>query len=59
MKSLSTAIELVHTTRDELDRGRVPHPAPEVLLIEVGSDEWYRNEIPAQSCRRGACRRLS
>jgi hypothetical protein len=38
---------LVHTTRSELESGRFTGPAPEVLLVEVGGDPWYTEEIPA------------
>lgn len=47
MLAISPRIELIHTTRDELDAGFVPQPGPEVVLIELGGDPWYHFEIPA------------
>ena len=46
IESVSPRIDLLHTTRAELDAGKVPGPAPEVLLIEASGDEPYLDEIP-------------
>jgi phosphoglycerate dehydrogenase-like enzyme len=41
-------VELIHTTRDELDQGIVPGPGADVLLIELGGEPWYHHEVPAE-----------
>jgi phosphoglycerate dehydrogenase-like enzyme len=46
IQAVSPMIRLVHTTRDELDQDRLPETGAEILLLEAGDDEWYRNEIP-------------
>jgi len=46
IKAVSPRVRLLHTTRDELDDGVLPMVGAEVLLLEAGDDEWYRNEIP-------------
>lgn len=46
--AVSPRIELIHTTRDELDAGLVPEPGPEVVLSELGGDPWYHFEVPAE-----------
>lgn len=56
--SVSPRIDLVHTTRAELERGIVPDPAPEVLLIEASGDEPYLDEITAQGFARLVTPRL-
>lgn len=47
--AVSSRVQVTHTTRFELDEGTVPEAPPEVLLIEVGGDEWYYEEIPAEA----------
>ena len=46
IKAVSPRVRLLHTTRDELDQDILPMTGAEVLLLEAGDDEWYRNEIP-------------
>lgn len=49
IQGVSPRVQVTHVTRSELDEGKVPAVAPEVLLIEVGGDEWYYEEIPAEA----------
>jgi phosphoglycerate dehydrogenase-like enzyme len=58
IKAVSPRIRLVHTTRDELDRGIVPEVGAEILLLEAGDDEWYVNEIPDDGFARLVTPRL-
>lgn len=46
IKAAAPGAEIIHTTRRELEDGFVPEPGPDVLLIEVGADPWYVEEIP-------------
>ncbi len=46
IKAVSPRVRLLQTTRDELDENILPMVGAEVLLLEAGDDEWYRNEIP-------------
>lgn len=46
IKAVSPRVRLLHTTRDELDQDMLPAVGAEILLLEAGDDEWYRNEIP-------------
>ncbi|MEZ4521952.1 MAG: hypothetical protein R3A46_09975 [Thermomicrobiales bacterium] len=46
IKAVSPRVRVLHTTRDELDENILPMVGAEVLLLEAGDDEWYRNEIP-------------
>lgn len=46
IKAAASEAEIIHTTRRELEDGLVPDPGPEILLIEVGADPWYVEEIP-------------
>lgn len=55
---VSPRVELVHTTRGELDRGIVPDPLPEVLLIEASGSEPYLDEIPCEGFARLVSPRL-
>jgi len=54
---VSDRIELIHTSRAELERGDVPEPA-DVLLIEASGDEPYLDEIPAEGFARLVSPRL-
>ncbi|HUG16747.1 MAG TPA: D-2-hydroxyacid dehydrogenase [Thermomicrobiales bacterium] len=45
--AVSPRVELIHTTRAELEAGFAPDPGPEALLIEASGDEPYLDEIPA------------
>ena len=49
IRDISDRIVLIHTTRTELESGRFAGPSPEVLLVEVGADPWYEEEIPASA----------
>lgn len=57
IEGVSSRIELVHTTRAELERGDVPEPA-DVLLIEASGDEPYLDEIPVEGFARLVTPRL-
>jgi D-2-hydroxyacid dehydrogenase (NADP+) len=57
IEGVSDRVELVHTTRAELERGDVPGPA-DVLLIEASGDEPYLDEIPAEGFARLVTPRL-
>jgi D-2-hydroxyacid dehydrogenase (NADP+) len=51
IESVSPRIDLVHTTRAELDGGYQPGLSPHVLLIEASGDEPYLDEIPEDGFR--------
>ena len=57
IEGVSERIELVHVTRDALERGDVPEPA-DVLLIEASGSEPYLDEIPATAFARLVTPRL-
>jgi phosphoglycerate dehydrogenase-like enzyme len=49
IESISSRVELIHTTRSELESGATF--APEVLLVEASGDEPYLDEIPEDGFR--------
>ncbi len=46
IKSVSDRIELIHTSRGELEAGRVPDPGADVLLVEATGRSVYKDELP-------------
>ncbi|HYI14524.1 MAG TPA: D-2-hydroxyacid dehydrogenase [Thermomicrobiales bacterium] len=57
IEGVSERIELVHSTRAELESCAAPEPA-DVLLIEASGDEPYLDEIPAAAFARLVTPRL-
>jgi phosphoglycerate dehydrogenase-like enzyme len=52
IQAVSPCVDLIHTTREDLEHGIIPEPGPEVLLIEASGDEPYLDEIPAEGFAR-------
>ena len=46
IKAVSERIELTHTCRKELEADAENAAHADILLVELGGDPWYRDEIP-------------
>lgn len=44
IQAVSSRIELVHTTRDELEAGQLPTHPPEIIMIETTGATWQESE---------------
>ncbi len=58
IEGVSPGIRLVHTSRADLEQGKLPVNGAEVLLLEAGSDAGYDFEIPAACVARLVTPRL-
>ncbi len=46
IKSVSDEIELVHTSRSQLEAGDIPNPGADILLVESSGRKSYKEELP-------------